>query len=89
MKGEEMPTAVQRRKNTKSRAVRKAPRAWPQDGVATVPETAKFLGVDRVTVYRMVKAGRLKPFRNGPNEKVGVIRFAWSWLHNFVEGQPV
>lgn len=53
---------------------------YPTEGLARVPDAAKFLSVGRDTVYRMIKDGQLESctVRNA-------IRIPWSALHSLVK----
>lgn len=73
---------------TKKRAAAKGqPRAtkqWPVDGVATLEEAASFLRIHRITLWRLIKAGRFpQPVPVGTTEK----RIAWSVLHDYAAGR--
>lgn len=42
-------------------------------GALTIPETAEYLGISRASVYRLVKAGKLRPKRFGRSLRIAKI----------------
>lgn len=51
---------------------------YPQEGLARVPEAARFLAVSRASIYKMIEAGELKFMKVR-----SAIRIPWKALHEF------
>ena len=65
-----------RSRSKAKRPVDTAPVQYPTDGLARIPEAARFLDISRYTVYRMIADNQL------PHVIVrGVIRIPWKVLH--------
>lgn len=56
--------------------------SYPTDGLARVPEAAKFLAVSRDTIYNMIKDGEL-----ASTEVRDAIRVPWKVLHEFAKAK--
>lgn len=72
-----MPAAKQRKRPKKTDF------EYPREGLATASQAAKFLGMSRYSVYRLIQAGKLiKAEFDHP------IRVPWAELHRLAAPTP-
>jgi excisionase family DNA binding protein len=55
---------------------RRQPPPWPREGLARIPEAAKFLAVSRTTLYDAIRAGRIPTVTIGTDRRI-----PWPDLH--------